>query len=194
MRRTLEHTPAQRRRIPYIFRQGRGEVTVELKKPGDSKALPQPLQTPNEIYKFVAPVKGRAVLYGSLLAFVVLTAVATYFAVRDQQVGWIIVACCSAFVMVVLWTVAQMRIPQIVTIRNSILEIKRHGKVERFDLVDPSVEVLGRDGEMAFRCYDGRFAVVHARDVPWKMFTDVVMHYQNHADRKAEERAQRWRA
>lgn len=164
---------------------------MSIRKPDAS--LPQPLQSPDETYKFVTPFRGRAVLYGSLLAFVILTGVATYFAVRDQQVGWIVAAGGSALVMVVLWTMAQLRVPQVVTIRHSILEIKRHGKVERFDLVDPSVEILGRDGEMAFRCYDGRLAVVRSRDVPWKMFTDVVMYYQNHADRKAEERAQRWR-
>ena len=158
------------------------------------RGVPQPLRTPEETYKFVAPAKSRAVLYGSLLAFAILTAVATYYAIRDQQVGWIVAAGCAAFVVVVLWTIAMMRVPQVVTIRHSVLEIKRHGKTERFDLVDPSVEVLGRDGEMAFRCYDGRFAIVRSRDVPWQMFTDVVMHYQNHADRKAEERAQRWRA
>jgi hypothetical protein len=158
------------------------------------QSVPQPLRKPDETYKFIAPMKGRAVLYGCLLAFVILTGFATYFAVRDQQIGWIVAAGGSALVVVVLYTVAALRVPQVVTIRHSILEIKRHGKTERFDLVDPSVEVLGRDGEMAFRCYDGRFAVVRSRDVPWRMFTDVVMHYQNHADRKAEERAQRWRA
>lgn len=157
------------------------------------KSLPQPLQAPNETYKFVAPVRGRAVLLGTLLAFVILTGVATYFAVRDQQVGWIAAAGGSAFLVVLLWSFAQLHVPQVVTIRQSILEIKRHGTVERFDLVDPSVEILGRDGEMAFRCYDGRFAIVHSRDVPWQMFTDVVMHYQNHADQKAEERAARRR-
>ena len=73
-----------------------------------------------------------------------------------------------------------------------MIEISGNGHVERFDLVDPSVEVLARDGEIAFRCYDGRIAVVRSRDVDWKEFTHVVMHYQNHADRKAEERKNRF--
>jgi hypothetical protein len=73
-----------------------------------------------------------------------------------------------------------------------VIEIRKNGRSESFDLVDPTVEVLARDGEMAFRCYDGRFAVVRSRDVDWKEFTHVVMHYQNHADRKAEERAARF--
>jgi hypothetical protein len=153
------------------------------------------LAAPSESYRFVARQRSRPFIQGALVAMLVLAAVSTYLALTDvgDSRVWIVGAAASVLVAVVLLTVLQTRIPQVVTIRNSIIEIRRSGQTERFDLVDPTVEVLGRDGEIAFRCYDGRFAVVKARDVDWRVFTDVVMHYQNHADVKAEERKSRFR-
>ena len=49
-----------------------------------------------------------------------------------------------------------------------------------------------RDGEIAFAHYMDRWVVVRSRDVDWKVFSDVVMHYQNKADRNAEERDKRF--
>ena len=37
-----------------------------------------------------------------------------------------------------------------------------------------------------------RWVVVRARDVDWHVFTDVVMHYQDKADRHAEARDKRF--
>jgi len=164
-------------------RQGRG-------RNGSATA---PLQPPSQRYRFVAPRRGRAVLMGLLLAAIVFTAFAAYSAATEiESRPWIITSVASALAAVALWALLQSSIPQVVTIENSIIEITNRGHSERFDLADPTVEILGRDGEIAFRCYDGRFSIVRARDVQWKVFTDVVMHYQHHADRKAEERKERY--
>lgn len=130
---------------------------------------------------------------GMLLAAIVFTGFSAYMAASEPSSRpWIVTTVATALAAVALWALVQTRTPQVVTIENSIIEIDKGGRTERFDLADPTVEILGRDGEIAFRCYDGRFSVVRARDVEWKVFTDVVMHYQNHADRKAEERTERF--
>lgn len=152
------------------------------------------LAPPSESYRFVAPQRSRPFILGGLLAMLVLAGVSVYLALTDTGDAriWVVGAAACVLVAVALLTLLQTRIPQVVTIQNSIIEIRRSGHTERFDLVDPTVEVLGRDGEIAFRCYDGRFAVVKSRDVDWRVFTDVVMHYQNHADLKAEQRKGRF--
>ncbi len=150
------------------------------------------LADPSAHYRFVAPQRSRPVVIGALLAGVILTLLAVRTAAATDSPIWIVLTAVGALCCVGLMTILQTRLPQVVTIDRSIIEIRKSGRTERFDLVDPTVEVLGRDGEIAFRCYDGRFAVVQARDVDWQVFTDVVMHYQNHADRKATERSDRF--
>ena len=51
---------------------------------------------------------------------------------------------------------------------------------------------LLRDGEIAFAHYMDRWVVVRSSDVDWKVFSDVVMHYQNKADLYAAERDERF--
>ena len=151
-----------------------------------------PLVAPSDTYRFVAPRRGRTILAGSLLATMVLTGYAGYRAATDGTSSWIVGAGIGLATVVALWAMLQARLPQVVTLQHSVIEIRNNGKVERFDLADPTVEILARDGEIAFRCYDGRIAVVSARDVDWRLFTDVVMHYQDHADRMAAERRTRY--
>jgi hypothetical protein len=152
----------------------------------------QPLEIPSGTYRFVAPRGGRMVVVAVLLAALLVAAWAGYRGASTKENTWYFVAAGALVVVVAMWAYLQARVPQTVTLTNSVIEIRNNGHVERFDLADPSVEVLARDGEMALRCYDGRFALVRARDVNWKLFTHVVMHYQNHADRKAEERQARF--
>jgi hypothetical protein len=151
-----------------------------------------PLVAPSDTYRFTAPRRGRAILASSLLATMVLTGYSGYRAVTDAGTSGITATGIGVVTVVVLWAMLQARLPQVVTLQHSVIEIRNNGKVERFDLADPSVEILARDGEIAFRCYDGRAAVVRARDVDWRLFTDVVMHYQDHADRRAAERRNRY--
>ena len=47
-------------------------------------------------------------------------------------------------------------------------------------------------GEIAFAHYMDRWVVVRSSDVDWKVFSDVVMHYQNKADIYAAERDERF--
>jgi hypothetical protein len=152
----------------------------------------KPLDAINETYRFVAPRRSRSLVQALLLAMVALAAFSGYMSATVQTPLWFGALAGSGIGVVALWAVLQARVPQTVTLKNSVIEIKNNGHSERFDLADPTVEVLARDGEMAFRCYDGRFAIVRSRDVDWKEFTHVVMHYQNHADRKAEERKVRF--
>jgi hypothetical protein len=93
---------------------------------------------------------------------------------------------------VVFWALLQARIPQRVTVREAVIEVRRDGHVDSFDLEDPSVEIRVMDGEIAFSSYMERWVVVRARDVDWKVFTDVVMYYQNKADHNAAERDKRF--
>ena len=66
------------------------------------------------------------------------------------------------------------------------------GSVDTFDLEDPGVDIRVKDGEIAFAHYMDRWVVVRSRDVDWKVFSDVVMYYQNKADQNAEERDRRF--
>ena len=56
------------------------------------------------------------------------------------------------------------------------------------------MELRVRDGEIAFAHYMKPWSVVRAKDVDWKVFTDVVMHYQNRADLNALLRDQRFKS
>lgn len=147
---------------------------------------------PAEVYRFVAPSRS----YRTLQIVSVLTLVgAVVLGIAGlvlEDTSLLIGTGVGAAVTLVLWTVMSSKVPQRVTLTNSIVEIKKSGRTETFDLVDPNVEVLGRDGEMAFRYYDGRVVVIRAQDVDWEVFTDVVMHYQNFADDRAIERTRRF--
>jgi hypothetical protein len=86
----------------------------------------------------------------------------------------------------------QSKIPQRIIVRGSKISIRRDGQVSEFDLEDPAVDIRVSDGEIAFAHYMDRWVVVRARDVDWKVFSDVVMHYQNKADLYAAERDKRF--
>ena len=92
----------------------------------------------------------------------------------------------------VIWALLQAKIPQRITIEGPLIQVRRDGHIDSFDLEDPGVEIRVMDGEIAFSSYMERWVVVRARDVDWKVFTDVVMYYQNKADRHAEERNRRF--
>jgi hypothetical protein len=98
----------------------------------------------------------------------------------------------SAGCLVVLWALLQAKIPQRITITGPLIEVRRDGRVDSFHLEDPSVDIRVMDGEIAFSSYMDRWVVVRARDVDWHVFTDVVMHYQDKADRDAAARDKRF--
>ena len=98
----------------------------------------------------------------------------------------------SAVCLVVFWSLLQARIPQRITINGPVIQVRRNGRVDTFDLEDPAVEIRVMDGEIAFSQYMDRWVVVRARDVDWHVFTDVVMHYQDKADHHAEARDKRF--
>jgi hypothetical protein len=100
----------------------------------------------------------------------------------------------AAALLVILWSMLQAKIPQRITVDGSMIQIRRDGQVDSFDLEDPAVDIRVSDGEIAFAHYQDRWVVVRARDVDWKVFSDVVMHYQNKADLYAEERDKRFNA
>ena len=147
---------------------------------------------PHANYVFVAPNAGRSLLRLGLLASLVGLCVGGTLAVSQRSIGAVLATCVSAAMLLVIWAVLQAKIPQRITIRGAVIEVRRNGQVDTFDLEDPGVEIRVMDGEIAFSSYMERWVVVRARDVDWKVFTDVVMHYQNNADRNAEERDRRF--
>ena len=149
-------------------------------------------KAPHANYVFVAPNAGRSLLRLGLLASLVGLCVGGTLAVSERSFGAVLAACVSAAFLVVFWAVLQARIPQRITIEGPLVQVRRDGHVDSFDLEDPGVEIRVMDGEIAFSSYMERWVVVRARDVDWKVFTDVVMHYQNKADRHAEERDRRF--
>jgi len=114
-------------------------------------------------------------------------------ATRDESgLETIVVTGTGTGCFIVLWAVLQAGIPQRITVEGSMIEIRRSGQTDRFDLEDPGVDIRVGDGEIAFAHYMDRWVVVRARDVDWKVFSDIVMRYQNNADRYAEERDKRF--
>ena len=97
-----------------------------------------------------------------------------------------------AVALVVCWAMLQSSIPQRITVRGALVQIRRDGRVDTFDLEDPAVDIRVKDGEIAFAHYMDRWVVVRSKDVDWKVFSDVVMYYQNKADHNAEERDRRF--
>jgi hypothetical protein len=141
---------------------------------------------------FVARRRGRLVVLASFVVALVLLVVAGVLAVTARDLVLGIVAGAAAVCAVLLWALLQARIPQRITLRGPHVEIRRDGQVHTFDLEDPAVDIRVRDGEIAFAHYLDRWVVVRSRDVDWKVFSDVVMQYQNKADRNAEERDKRF--
>jgi hypothetical protein len=147
---------------------------------------------PQANYVFVAHNAGRSVVRLGLLASLVGLCVSATLAVSERSVGAVVATGVAAACLVVFWALLQARIPQRITIQGSLIEIRRDGRVETFDLEDPGVDIRVMDGEIAFSSYKERWVVVRSRDVDWKVFTDVVMRYQDKADRHAEERDKRF--
>lgn len=143
-------------------------------------------------YVFVAKNPGRSVMRAAMVVLLVGLCVGATLAITQRSLGAMVASGVSAASLVVLWALLQARIPQRVIIKGSMIQIRRDGRVDNFDLEDPGVEIRVMDGEIAFSHYMERWVVVCARDVDWKVFSDVVMHYQNKADHYADERDKRF--
>ena len=149
-------------------------------------------KAPHANYVFVAPNAGRSLLRFVLLASLVGLCVGGTLAVTERSIGAVLATCVSAAFLVVFWALLQARIPQRITIEGPLVQVRRDGRTDTFDLEDPGVEIKVMDGEIAFSSYMERWVVVRSRDVDWRVFTDVVMYYQNKADRHAEDRDRRF--
>jgi hypothetical protein len=141
---------------------------------------------------FVAPNPGRRLMLACFVIALLTVCVGGVLAITGRSLVAGIVTGAAAVCAVLLWALLQARIPQRVTLRGPHVEIRRDGQVHTFDLEDPGVDIRVRDGEIAFAHYMDRWVVVRSRDVDWKVFSDVVMQYQNKADRNAEERDKRF--
>lgn len=149
-------------------------------------------KTRSENYVFVAPDPGRAVMRASTVACLMALCIGATLTVTQRNFLAMLVAAVAAVLLVVLWAMMQAKIPQRITVRGSVIQIRRDGQVDRFDLEDPAVDIRVSDGEIAFAHYMDRWVVVRARDVDWKVFMDVVMYYQNKADVYSAERDKRF--
>jgi hypothetical protein len=147
---------------------------------------------PHDNYVFVAPNAGRSLLRLALVASLVGLCVGATLSVSERSLGAVVATGVAAACLLVVWALLQAKIPQRITIHGPMIQIRRDGHVDSFDLEDPGVEIRVMDGEIAFSSYNERWVVVRARDVDWKVFTDVAMHYQNKADRHAEARDKRF--
>ncbi len=143
-------------------------------------------------YVFVAPDPARAVMRVAALIAGAALVVGLTLTITERNFWTVIVAAVAAVLLVVVWAMMQSKIPQRITVNGSSIQIRRDGRVDQFDLEDPNVDIRVSDGEIAFAHYMDRWVVVRSRDVDWKVFSDVVMHYQNKADLYAEERDKRF--
>ncbi len=143
-------------------------------------------------YVFVEPRPMRSLLHAAVVVSVLALCVGATFVVIERSTVSMVVVGVAAGCLVLLWSLLQTRIPQRITVDGSMVEIRRNGQTDRFDLEDPGVDIRVGDGEIAFAHYLDRWVVVRSRDVNWKIFSDVVMLYQNNADRYAEERDKRF--
>ena len=74
-----------------------------------------------------------------------------------------VVTAVAVVVLVGLWALLQSKIPQRITVEDSIISIRRDGRVDRFDLEDPAVDIRVSDGQIAFAHYmDRGSSYVHA--------------------------------
>lgn len=143
-------------------------------------------------YVFVAPDPGRRVMRGASVAALMALCIGATLSLTQRNVWAMVVTALAVVCLVILWAMLQSNIPQRITVEGSRISIRRDGHVDSFDLEDPSVDIRVSDGEIAFANYQDRWVVVRARDVDWKVFSDVVMHYQNKADLYAEARDKRF--
>ena len=158
-----------------------------LKTPAEKGTKP-----PADNYVFVAPDAGRWFMRAGMVASLVVLCVGATLTVTEKSFPAVVGTGVAAVLLIVLWAMLQSKIPQRITVRGSMIQIRRDGRVDAFDLEDPAVDIRVSDGEIAFAHYQDRWVVVRARDVDWKVFSDVVMHYQNKADLYAEERDKRF--
>jgi hypothetical protein len=149
-------------------------------------------KSPSSNYVFVAPDAGRTFMRVAMVASLVALCVGATLTVTEKNFWAMVVTGVSAVALVVIWAMLQAKIPQRITVQGSMIQIRRDGRVDEFDLEDPAVDIRVSDGEIAFAHYMDRWVVVRSRDVDWKVFSDVVMHYQNKADTYAEERDKRF--
>ena len=149
-------------------------------------------KTTGTSYVFVAPDRGRWFIRGGMLAALVALCVGATLTVTERNFWAMVVTGVAVVVLVALWALLQSKIPQRITVEDSMIQIRRDGRVDRFDLEDPAVDIRVSDGQIAFAHYMDRWVVVRSRDVDWKVFSDVVMHYQNRADINAEQRDKRF--
>lgn len=149
-------------------------------------------KAPAENYVFVAPDAGRWFMRVGMVSSLVALCVGATLTVTQMNHWAMVVTGVAAVLLVVLWAMLQSKIPQRITVRGSMIHIRRDGHMDEFDLEDPAVDIRVSDGEIAFAHYMDRWVVVRAKDVDWKVFSDVVMHYQNKADLYAEERDKRF--
>jgi hypothetical protein len=147
---------------------------------------------PHANYVFVAHNAGRSLLRVGLVASLVGFCVSATLAVSERSSGAMVATGVSAGCLVVFWAVLEARIPQRITIKGPLIQVRRNGHVDTFHLEDPAVDIRVMDGEIAFSAYMDRWVVVRARDVDWHVFTDVVMHYQDKADRDADAKDKRF--
>ncbi|MCW2847715.1 MAG: hypothetical protein JWR90_1689 [Marmoricola sp.] len=157
-------------------------------------AAKKDLKSPAKNYVFVAPDAGRWFLRMSLVVSLMALCVGATLSITQKSFWAMLVTGVAAVLLVILWAMLQAKIPQRITVEGSMISIRRDGRVDAFDLEDPAVDIRVSDGEIAFAHYQDRWVVVRARDVDWKVFSDVVMHYQNKADLYAAERDKRFNA
>lgn len=141
---------------------------------------------------FVAPSPMRVVVKLLLAAALVGLGVSVWL-LRASRPSWLVaVAAVLAVVVVLCWVTLMARVPQRITITGPMVQVRRGAEVHRYDLEDPGVDMLVRDGSVAFGHYRDNWCIVQARDVEWRTFLDVVMTYQDRADSNAEARDQRF--
>ncbi|MEO5654239.1 MAG: hypothetical protein ABIN79_01145 [Marmoricola sp.] len=150
----------------------------------------QPAGKSSHVY--VASSRGRMVVRLGLVIALVAMAAGTVMIISSRTTESVVITIASVVLLVACWGALKATIPQRVTVQGPVIEIRRDGKLHRFDLEDPGVDILVKDGEIAFAQYKDGWISVRAKDVDWKVFSDVVMHYQNQADHNAEERDKRF--
>ncbi len=150
------------------------------------------LKSPSDNYVFVAPDAGRLMVRVAMVLSLVALCVGGTLTITQREFWAMVVTGVSGVLLVLTWATLQAKIPQRITVRGSMIQIRRDGRVDEFDLEDPAVDIRVSDGEIAFAHYMDRWVVVRARDVDWKVFSDVVMHYQNKADEYAAQRDKRF--
>ena len=159
---------------------------------GRSNSATRELRAPEGHYTFVARSPARRLLMVTLLFTLLIAGYAAYLIFTVGGKAPTVVTIVASVIAVSEWTLLQARIPQRIEVDKSVITIIKSGHRERYDLVDPGVELRVRDGAIAFAHYMKPWSVVRAKDVDWEVFTDVVMHYQNRADLNAELRNERF--